>query len=309
MKVKFLSPFRSIVPAVVFACFMTACGSDEDPIIDYIDTIAVTPLDTNAVDNALQTSKAENIFYSIPSPVEMATMLQKLGAEYEYGYLNDVQSSDKYFETTKQALNLGVYGADLSYTCIFNQSNESIYYMEVNRKLAEKLDVSSAIDNQTVERFDANIGNRDSVLAILSETFWRVDEYLKENDRQHISILIIAGGWLEGMHLTTLILDKNSDNEDAKAKLAEQKFSLDNLIALVEMYKNEPMLDETLADLKSLRDVYNSVSITRENASVETDVENELTVIGGTNKIDMDDATLKAIGEKIHEIREKIVSI
>lgn len=291
------------IPALI-----VACGDDPEIEIGNNDSIVNIPIDTTDANTQLKLNKAQNIFYSIPSPVEMAAMLKKLDAPYEYSYLNDVQQSDKYLKTDKQALNLGIYASDLSYTCIYNQSNESMYYMEVNRKLAEELDISSAIDNQTVESFDANINNRDSVLEILSQTFWKVDAYLKDNGRDNISALIIAGGWIEGMYLTTQMLEQQDASEEIQRKVAEQKYSLDNLISLFETYGDDPMLAATLEDLRSLEEVYSAVKITRENASVSTDEETGVTVIGGSNKIEMSAEDLKAIGDKVLEIRTRIIS-
>ena len=107
------------------------------------------------------TSKAQNIFYSIPSPIELAQLIQKAGAKYNKDLLNPIKNVSKYMSNTSKALNLGVYGADLSYTSVFDDNTqESIFYLAATRKLAESLGVGNAFDEKTVDRIQANTGKK-----------------------------------------------------------------------------------------------------------------------------------------------------
>ena len=179
---KFLLPISLAIVAL-----LTACGGDQPPQ----DALVVDQgKDSTAQDARIQ--KTRKVFYSIPSPMETASLLKKAGAEYNSKILNDIKNVDKYTAASKQALNLGVYGADLSYTSVFNHTQESMFYTSCAKKLADRLGVSNAFNDTTLERMEANMNDRDSLLSIISETYWNVDAYLKENERDNISALMIA---------------------------------------------------------------------------------------------------------------------
>ena len=184
-------------------------------------------------------TKTQTIFYSIPSPIEMASLLKKTGARYDYTLLNDPMVSETYKMTSKQALNLGIYGADLSYTSIYNESGESLLYMKATRTLSDKLNISAAIDDQLAERIEQNIELQDSMVGLISEVYWNLDGYLREGDRNYISALMVAGGWTEGLYLSTRVLDQSPQSPDVRKHLAEQKQALKNLVSLLEQYESE----------------------------------------------------------------------
>ena len=251
---------------------------------------------------------AKNVFYSIPSPVEMAAIMKNAGGTYDYRHLNDVTKSNQYSNPVKQALNLGVFGADLSYTCIHNQTQETMLYMQATKKLSDQLGVSTAFSSEMMERIESNIEYKDSLMNLIGETFWVLDDYLKENDRENVSALIISGGWLEGLYLSSRLLDNETVDMDLSKKMAEQKFSLLNLVALLESYGEDEMLAETLADLKALEKLYEGVNIIYTKGEVTTDKETGVTNINGQNEVEMTPEQLNAVKAKIEEIRAKIIA-
>lgn len=286
---------------------LSSCGQGENPDKSITESeITETPVSDESSENA---SKVQDIFYSVPSPMEMASILKKAGAKYDMSLLNDVRRVNDYTTSKSQALNLGIYGANLSYASIFNQNQESIIYLSCTKKLAEKLGVTKAFDDRTIERMEANIENRDSLLSIVSETYYMLDAYLKENDRDHISAMVIAAGWIEGLYLSTSIADK-SETPDKKLlqRIAEQKLSLNNLVELVNAYNTADQLDEILADLDKINAAYMNVSIEKTKTTV-TENENGVTMIGGgSQNPGMSPESLAEITRVVSEIRTKYVS-
>lgn len=291
------------IPAALFV----ACGSPDKPDSEITETeVSKEDVVNDANDNI---NKVQDIFYSVPSPMEMASLLKKTGADYDMSLLNDVKKVNDYKTARSQALNLGVYGANLSYASIFNQNQESIIYLSCTKKLAEKLGVTKAFDDKTIERMEANIENRDSLLNIVSETYYMLDAYLKENDRDHISAMVIAAGWVEGLYMATSIAKESEDpDEKLLQRIAEQKLSLNNLIELVEAYNNQGQLDEILADLEKINSAYSDVSIEKTKATV-SEGESGVAVIGGGSKnAGISAETLQKITEVVSEIRSDYVS-
>ncbi|HKK39692.1 MAG TPA: hypothetical protein VJ949_09770 [Cryomorphaceae bacterium] len=255
------------------------------------------------------TTKVKDILHSVPSPLDMAAILKKSGARYDADFLNKVRNVNEYSSARQQALNLGIYGADLSYASVFNQNQESILYLSCTKKLADRLGLSKAFNDEVIERMEMNVDNRDSLLTIISDTYYNLDAYLKENDRDHISAMIIAAGWIEGLYLGTQIA-KSSKSASPKLveRIAEQKISLNNLIALVMSYNDSGNLDFILDDLKKIEDAYASVSINESKNTVSEGTDG-VTQIGGKTEVIISDEDLANLTNIVFDIRQGYVQL
>lgn len=285
---------------VLFVLTLSGCGSGEKTETETAngEKTSTTPTEKD--------STVENIFYSVPSPIETATMIQKAGVPYNKDYLNDIQKVSKYTTTGDKALNLGVYGADLSFTSIYDQNQESLLYLKCANNLASGLGISGAFDENTANRLEANKSNRDSLLGIISESFWIADSYLKENERPGNSSLIIAGGWVEALYIATRIAE-TAKNKDIEVRIAEQKFTLDNLVKMLKKYDEDKTVMEMHKDLSDLKTVYDQVQTTKVKAAASTDSKTGVTTIGGGSKLMLTPEQLKSISEKVQAIRAKII--
>lgn len=289
------------------ALITTSCG--DSPKVDDAITESEVVQDAEISSASNETmSSVQEIFYAVPSPMEMASILKKTGASYNMNLLNDVKKVHDYTTSSKQALNLGVYGADLSYASIFNQNQESIIYLSCTKKLADKLGVTKAFDDNTIARMEANVENRDSLLNIVSETYYILDSYLKENGRDNISAMVIAGGWIEGLYLaTTIATQEQEPNEQLFNRVAEQKISLGNLQDLVQAYNSDNSLESVIADLNALEAAFSSIQIENEKPA-EVTKSRGVTTIGGKTTNTMTKESLNEIHRVVAEIRTRYVS-
>ncbi|HOP43018.1 MAG: hypothetical protein R2810_02420 [Flavobacteriales bacterium] len=279
-----------------------ACGGPEPP---QKDTLSTEDSGDGSVQQVRQ-KKTKAIFYSIPSPMETATLLKKAGAEYETGLLNDVEKVNTYTSASKQALNLGIYGADLSYASVYDHTQESMFYTSCARNLADKLGVLSAFNDTIMDRLERNKGERDSLLTIISGIYWNVDAYLKENGRDNIAALMMAGGWIEGLYLATQVTATN-DTPELRQRIAEQKHALDDLLALMNTYEDagEGQLASTMADLNALAELYKDVDLGESGTVTQ---ENGVTVLAGGKAATLNDEQLTAIRERAATIRNNYVN-
>ena len=151
--------------------------------------------------------------------------------------------------------------------------------------------------------------NRDSILHIITETYANADEYLNNNDRGNTATLIIMGGWIEALYIATSI-GTNTKNEMIIRRIAEQKYSLDNLIELLKMYKdNDETVNYYLIKLNKLKELFNEIDINNTISGVKTDEETKITTIEGETKIDATIDDVKKIHEEVSKIREDIVNL
>ena len=291
---------HQILCATITTLALAACGGNPPPQ----DTLSVPGMDTTA---SLRAERTKNIFHNIPSPMETAALLKKAGAEYDRDILNDVKNVDNYTAASKQALNLGIYGADLSYASVFNNTQESMLYTSCAQKLAKKLDVSSAFNEGVIDRLEKNRNDRDSLLSIISETYWHVDAYLKENERDNISALMVAGGWTEGLYIASQVA-KIHDTPELRQRIAEQRLPLVDLLELLRTYSpDDPAVSGVLKDLESLDSLFAQVTVPGGESTITQD--NGVATIGGTTPLaSLTDGQLKSITEAVATVRASYIN-
>jgi hypothetical protein len=153
------------------------------------------------------------------------------------------------------------------------------------------------------------MSNQDSLLSIVSDSYMTTDAYLKENDRASTSALLLAGGWIEGLYIGSTIANKNPKNTEIRTLMADQKYSLKNLIELLESYSGDQNVTSVLASLKDLNSVFDQVQEGQAKASDNGKEKASGTVtIGGDTELQLTDAQFKSIFEKVTKLRTSIIN-
>ena len=296
---KWLSTKLNYVIAFAITASLVACSGGTKTESDDVDA--------NAIESK---AKAAKVFYAVPSPSELSAMIKATGANYNKNMLNLPANVNKYNTIIQKSLNLGVYGADLSYTSTFDQTQEAMVYMGICKKLADGLGITDAINENTVKRMEKNLNNKDSLLKIISDTYLETDIYLKNNDRAGVSALVVAGGWIEGLYISTNIAATNDKNELIVKRIAEQKLILENLIGLLETNEANDNAPDLMASLKELKTIFDGVKMTEPAAAatVKTDTATQKTVIGSNGELSLSPAQLAEITKKVAAIRTSIIS-
>lgn len=250
----------------------------------------------------------KKIFFNLPSPMELTQTLLEAESPYNPDLLNPVDNLGNYETSSKLAMNFGVYGADLCYCRVYDQLQESISYLATIRKITEKLQIPESEGAETINRIEENIENSDSIFQIIADTYAGADGYLKENDRDLTATFILIGGWIEGMYFAVEINKDEISKDQLNLKIAEQKFSMENLMMLVNEYKDDSYITELHPIFEKLAAIYEKIEISYDKAVVVTDQETKVTTIDNSTKIDITDEQLDEISKLIGEIRAKIIS-
>ncbi len=253
-------------------------------------------------------TKVGGRLFSIPSPAQTAILIKKSGAEYTNSILSDYKDVSKYDSKIQQGLNLGVYGADLGYVNLYNQTQDAVHYLNSVKKLSDELGISSAFTPEFVEKFQDNLGNTDSLLLLVSDAYKMVDAYLEENENNDLGALVLAGGWVEALYFTTKIY-KDHKTAELKQRIGEQKFSISNLIEMMVTFSNNDsdQYKELVEALQDLEQEYNQVTASYEYADPQVNEEEKLTVIKNKTTVDISDEVIEQISSKIAQIRSSIV--
>ncbi len=298
MRLKFITFRETVAVLSVSALIAAGCGSDNAKKTD----------DGPPVDSS-QSGPLINIsgeIFSIPSPIQTALLIKASGVGYSKNVLNAANKSSQYSTNFSKAINLGIFGADLGYVTIYDQSQDAIGYLNAAKKLSDALGVSAAFDAKTMERFTKNIGNRDSMLVLVGVAYRSSDAYLKTNDRSDVSGLVLAGGWIESLYFTTDIY-KTKPNEDVKLRIAEQKLSLQSLIKLLTPYYSQPEYTKFIDNLYDLSTVYDGVEFKYTFAKPTTDAAKKMTTINSKTDVKITPEQIESISQKIKAIRSQVV--
>lgn len=233
-------------------------------------------------------AKADAMIKNMPSPIEMAILVKHAGGEYNPSLLNDIKKIDDYVTNGKKTINMGVYSADVGYTSLYKQTQETVFYLNGVRQLSDGIGLTDAFEQSIFDRVEANIEVRDSLLVILSNAYDIANAYLKENDRMNTSALMIAGGWIESVYLAANLGSKEDGTEDIIAlRILEQEVVLGKIIKTMRLIESDPLVDEFADKLEDLSTVL-----------VEQKVK-----IGEGEHASVDEEKMKEVVKKINEIR------
>lgn len=205
--------------------------------------------------------------YPIPTSFEVIKLLNKAGASYIISLNNPVENVDKYFTEKSKALNLGIYGANLSYASTYQMKQETMSYLKVSKKLIEDLQISTAFNKDFAQRVEDNIDNNDALIQIITDSFFDTYDYLINEGKDNLSLLVIAGSWIEGLYITSEMAIISKHNEDILKIIANQKDPLNKLIELMEPVSEDTAIAEVMQMLLPLKAIFDKVdgeTITKE---------------------------------------------
>jgi hypothetical protein len=246
----------------------------------------------------------KKVLYEIPSPAEIPFLLQASGADFDASIVNNINKIDGYAAMNDKAvLNLGIYSTDIGYLSSYEKTQESLTYMRSCRKLADNLGLSSSFSPELIDEFEKNIESRDSLANLVNETIAKAEDLLKQDDRGNLAALLITGSFIEGLYLSTQIVENYPDDLPAETKnlilmplirmILDQKEPLADLIA---MLKGVDQNERTKSILVSLEGIYSQF----EALNIDKQIQNNQASISG--------ATIKGITTSVAAIRDDITS-
>jgi len=221
--------------------------------------------------------------YPVPTSYDITKSIYQAGAPYLVSLSNGPEKAGEYITQRDKVLNLGVYAADLCYATTYMMKQGTMNYLEASKILIEDLGISTTFNITYAERIEENIEDRDSLIAVVTESFDDTWNYLVENQQDVLARLVVCGSWIEGIYITTHIALKAIDNTAFLEALAKQKVSLNELVNLLEPVKDVSEVSDLYKGLFEIQEFYEGVG----------DI--------------MTDEQLKVLEEKITALRNSIV--
>ena len=295
---------KSLLNIIAIFLIISSCTSNHTSEEVYDDS------DSTKVDSsvALNGQEITSVIQSIPSPLELTSLIKQSGAEYSSDILNKTSNKQNYNTPFKKAINLGIYGADMGYVNLYEKTFAAADYLESVKTLANDLKVGQFFDFESIKRLASNSKNVDSLLYISTSGFEKMNNYLTKQKRNNISVLILVGGWLETVYLSTETAQKNS-NKELIERVGEQKISLEQIVKLLSVYQKDPEFAQLVKDCNDLKTNFDKVTITYiEGEPIEKEVNGMLIVEEQTKEIiDISPEVFKVIAGKVREIRSKLI--
>jgi len=256
-----------------------------------------------------QLNTAKRIFYSLPSPLETAMLIKNAGAEYNEELMNPVGNTSIYITSRSKALNLGIYTTDLSYASLFDQTQATLNYINAAKEMADGLNILDAIDEETIQRLEDHINNRDVIIDIISETLMNSSSFLKENGLEATASVMLIGGWVEGLYIaTSLVDDSQLEGNKLVERIVDQKLSLDIMISLLMQSSEDEDAMAVLEDVNALKVIFDKITIEQGEVTAVEDPETNVTTLKSESSIKITLDVFRDLKAKVAEIRSSYIS-
>lgn len=303
---RLLNISNSIPAVVLFAAMMLAgCRSGLKNTGKDADTLSVTRANAAIYEDIKQ---AEKIFYTLPSPLESAMLIKSAGALFDDNLLNPIENARNYNTNRSMALNLGIYTTDLSFASLYDQTQLIINYMNVAKQMADGLGILDAISEEDIAKLEENIHNTEVIMDIISQTYLNSNSYLEDNGQPAIAAMVLAGGWLEGLYISTQLVDmKDFNSNKLVGRIIDQKLSVDILIGLLSGSKGHPAIDDLIGQVEKVKTVFDKITLKTSPVRPEYDQASNTTVLKSEVSADFSPEVFRELSETVAGIRSTLI--
>ena len=136
-----------------------------------------------------------------------------------------------------------------------------------------------------------------------------MDRYLQKNNRSNLSILMVAGVWVEGLYLSAQFLKERPNEKRLAESIAEQKLMLDQLILVLNNYSREQYIANLITELATIKEIYAGITITVEVGEPKAvEVDGMLTIMQTeTSTVHYTEEQMQAIIAQADIVRNKLI--
>ena len=267
--------------------------------------------DLPAIENKeISDEKIQAIYFGVPSPMETTIILKNSGAEFEASIMYPLENYEKELNQFETSILLGMYSTDLNYCILSSKKKETLEELNAVISLAKQIHLDAVVNESTKHRVEYNLNNRDSMQVIIGSTFWKMETIMKENDRDALSSLIVAGGWIEGLYLACELAEINPDNSLIQQIIADQKYTISNLNELLSFFEYDEEIVETLiSPLKEIEKIFDEI---KKDEYEETNSDNKEflddLIIGKYFKLKFTPEIISSIHSSIEAVRNELTN-
>lgn len=259
-----------------------------------------TSVDSTKTEEPKQGPVSET-FFQVPSPGEMLTFIKMVGGSTkDISFLNPPSNEKNYTDAKAKALNFGIYSCDLSYCSIFSIGSESLKYFKTVKIMGDQIGVSTAIKPEVLKRLESNISSPDSLAVITDDVYFSSFEALEDSKQGPTLALVVAGGWLESIYIAINLAKYKADSPVVE-RLADQKYTLENLIEFLKKHESDPNVTAVKQDFESILAEFNKIA--EQEAKPLKAKDPKATTLTGGKQLVITEAVYNTITDKIKSVR------
>lgn len=264
---------------------------------------------TYKTDSVATAPKPKNeIFYGTLNPVEICVIFNRLGIRYNDSILNPITNGDRYLSNASAALNTGIYGVDFGYLKLFGVGQNIVNYVMTIREMSNKLGIPDEYLTSALKMLQTNASEGDTILNFMNRAYTKMEANLRESGRESTAGLLLVGGWVEAMYLTTqLVYDSQNPDPEIVQKIAEQKYTLNTLLSFIKNYYDDPVVVYYSKKLKYLNKYFDTFNIYFKKGDLEVDTVKKVFRASGS-EMNVTVETLNNIKDYIAKLRTEMVT-
>jgi hypothetical protein len=291
-----------IIAASLLSCNRSA-EEDKKPFVPGFSTLEA---DTVTAGNP---AEKKELFYGVLTPVEISEIFNRLDAPYTPEILNDPSNSDHYLSSSGAALNLGIYGADLGYLKMFGLNNEMASYIHSIRTLSNRLGIPLEYFTEPMEELEKEMADADTVFQFVNRSYKRIEEHLRHDGRESTAGLIVLGGWIEALYISTqMLFDYTDPDPEVVERIAGQKYTLNALLSFLKNYYDDPVVVYYTKKLKHLQKFFDRFEIYFMEGDLEIDSNRQVLKTSGS-EMTITAKTLGDIRDYVYQMRTEAIGL
>jgi len=239
--------------------FLVSCSNEpktNENEIQITDTLSTQP-------------EEEDKTYSLPSAEHVAVMFKKSNLKYISGVTTKVENKESGGEL-ENTLRLGIYSADFFYNLLNNQWAESEKYFLVCKFYADKIGLKEVFTEEILNKLKTNIQNTDSIIKILSDIQYNLDNKVQYENKNHLIPLAFTGAWIESLNIAVQVSKKGHVNPEVNNLLTENILIGNTLLKLLHNeLKKDSKIKDVIDIVEELMKEFNALQ------SVQKNIDNE----------------------------------
>lgn len=310
MNIKYFSTIQAFASVVIIGVVLL-CGCKPNTPAEVTEENDSALSDLASFDSLMLSDTATfdttvMVNYLFPSPDEILGEILSTMTDFDLKYINPTSNASKYINTKQQALNMGVYMADLAYINLTDEKNTALQYFKTVRDLSQKINIYKTFDENIYNRIQNNLAQKDSLNEILKSMYNNIMEMLESSNRNNIHALIASGALIEALYISTMNVKTFEEYKPIATKIFEQKFLISNFYEFAWQYKSDPNVREVLILLNKFKTILESSSSETTDKTVKKT--NDNLVIGGGEDIIVTEKKFNEFKQSVTQIRAQIIS-
>jgi hypothetical protein len=252
------------------------------------------------------TAVLKDVYYRFPSPEEMLNVINNEELQYQSDLLAPLNDAESYVDTRSQALNMGVYIADLAYITLFQQHKESMKFFQAIYELSVQLRIASAFEASLMLRIENDLKNVDSLEVLADVAYSRITNFLVRNDKERIFAVISIGGFIESLYLSSYLVEDFEPDNAIIQRIADQKYVLDNLLLYAGEFSNDDVVRASIKMVQPVVELFESLERKKGKTKVSK-AEDGVIMVSGGSKLEITQEQFEELKTRVSALRYNII--